>query len=242
MIILKNEKVLLFNNPKCGSSSLRKYMKPYSINLKCVPYWWPRCYNYEYYNEDQLKKVKDRRKERGIHSGNNKYSGFPVIHTHIKPFDVLRVIMDSAEKSLMYGFDDYEKICFTRNPWARAYSLWKMVQPKLNTDFATFVHNLDQKLESISHPVVRYVIEGTKSFISDPEGNIIVDRIFKIEKTDEFTDHMAEKYNIPRENFPRTNARTNFPSYVTAYNAETIRIIESRYQWEINQFGYKFGD
>ena len=65
--------------------------------------------------------------------------------------------------------------------------------------FADFVFRLDEILHSESHPVTRYVIEGTKSFVSDTGGNIMVDKIFKLEDTAEFTDYMAEKYNIPRK-------------------------------------------
>jgi hypothetical protein len=245
MIILKNKKVLLFNNPKCGSTSLREYMKPYSINLKCIPYWLPRCYYYEYYSDDQLKKVEYLRKK-GVNDWKNTKDRFSVIHTHIKPFDALRIIMDSAEKSLMHGFDDYEKICFTRNPWDRVYSLWKMLKVQNRQDikdFTNFVYTLDQLMESESHPVIRYVIDGTKNFISDLQGNIIVDRVFKIENTNEFTDYMAEKYSIPRENFPHSNSRViSSSSYVTEYNSKTVEIIESRYKWEIDNFGYEFGE
>jgi len=245
MIILKNKKVLLFNNPKCGSTSLREYIGPYSINLKYNPYWLPECYYYEYYNDFQLKQVKSIRENRPIHLNNEKES-FSVIHSHIRPLDAFRIIMDSKENSLMHDFDDYEKICFTRNPWDRIYSLWKMLKVQNRQDikdFTNFVYTLDRLIELESHPVIRYVIDGTKSFISDLQGNIIVDRVFKIEKTNEFTDYMAEKYGIPRENFPHSNSRViSSPSYFTEYNSKTVEIIESRYKWEIDNFGYEFGE
>lgn len=243
MIVLKNERVLLFNNPKCGSTSLREYMKPYSINIEDVPYWLPECYYYEYYNDFQLKKVHSLRKMQAINFSKRRKQ-FSVIHSHIRPLDAIRIIMDSAESSLAYNFNDYEKICFTRNPWARIYSLWKMLKvQKITKSFTDFVFRLDEILHSESHPVTRYVIEGTKSFVSDTGGNIMVDKIFKLEDTAEFTDYMAEKYNIPRKNFAHVNSRTtDFPSYESQYNSKTIKIIESRYQWEIDHFKYKFGE
>lgn len=244
MHILNNKKVLVFNNPKCGSTSLRKYIKPYSVNRACIPFWLPSCYHYECYNDYHLKQTERIRRLRAPEHKNQPNS-FSTIHTHIKPLDVSRVIKDSAEESLVHKFNDYDKICFTRNPWSQVYSLWKMMRKKPGyiQSFEDFVCDLEGTRERMYHPVIRYVIEGTKSFISDTEGNIIVDHIFKIENNTEFTDYMLEKYDIPRRSFGHENSIINgFHPYTEQYNSNTIKIIESRYQWEIDYFGYKFGE
>jgi len=245
MNILKNHKVLLFNNPKCGSTSLRQYVQPYSVNLNCIPFWSPDCYHYEYYNDYQMKRLNNLRRTQAYKLKKTDNS-FSTIHTHITPLDVSRIIKDSSEESLVHEFNDYDKICFTRNPWARVYSLWKMLRSEnndLKKSFTDFVCDLEQHLALDFHPVIRYVIEGTKSFVSDTKGNITVDHIFKIENTVEFTDYMLEAHNIPSGNFRHLNSTTtNLPSYTSQYNSKTIKIIESRYQWEIDYFGYKFAE
>ena len=245
MILLKNEKVLIFNNPKCGTTSVRDYIKPYSVDLKAIRFWSPRS-NYEYYNDLQLEVIKSKQKNGSvILDKENKPNYFSTIHGHITPLEVSTIIKSSLEEFLVYPFNDYDKICFTRNPWARVYSLWKMVglHNLRFKNFTDFVDNLDKILHYNPYPVVRHVINGTKHFISDSQGNIIVDRIFKIENTIEFMDYMLGKYNIPHGKFSHKNSRiSNFPTYTSQYNSNTIKIIESRYQWEIDYFGYKFGE
>lgn len=219
-------------------------MKPYSINLEYIPFWSPAS-NYEYYNNFQLEAIEVTRKQHAatLSKIQDSTKHFSTLHAHISPLDASRIIQDVSEKSLACKFNEYYKICFTRNPWARIYSLWKMlkIQNRILKNFTDFVCSLDEFLLLEAHPVIRYTIQGTKSFVSDTRGNIMVDKIFKLEDTTEFTDYMAEKYNIPRKRYTHSNSRiANFSSYKSQYNLKTIKIIESRYQWEIENFGYKF--
>lgn len=238
MNINNEKKFLIFNNPKTGSGSLREYIKPFCLQYICSPFWSENCYTYRHITKFNLQ----RRKKEGHRWINNNR-----IHAHITPLEVKQLIEDKSESLLTLKFDDYYKISFVRNPWARIYSLFKMLQQVTKLRFADmsfddFVNSLDIILKQNSHPVLVHTILGSKQFASDSNGNILLNHIFKLEECRYvFMPFMWNKFRIPIVEFPHRNKRTNsVDEYRLHYTDKTKNIIQKRYSWEINKFDYDF--
>jgi len=78
-----------------------------------------------------------------------------------------------------------------------------------------------------------------KSRLSDPDGNLLVDFVAKLERIQEDFDTICERVSIPRTKLPRLN-RTQRRSYRRYYTDETRKLVEEIYREDVEGFGYGF--
>ncbi len=84
----------------------------------------------------------------------------------------------------------------------------------------------------------------------DDFGNIIVDKVIKLEEINNKLIPLLKTLGIPdikNIDIPHINKRDDSKewekaSYVSYYTSETIRYVEEKYQYDIHEFGYSFGD
>ncbi|MEL7312472.1 MAG: sulfotransferase family 2 domain-containing protein [Pseudomonadota bacterium] len=229
MQISHKHKFVFFSFPKTGSESVRKMLGPYA-DIEVVPYW-------------------NRTEEQPFYS-------------HMSPAEV-------KEQFEQYGweFDDYFRFTFVRNPWARLVSLYNMIyRSRIPTTLTQRVRQwvtrpgekvpaFKEWLES-THPDgpggggpadQRWQVYGTWSiatYILDEHGRHLVDDVIKLEEIGEKLHPVLARIGIPSAEtleipFVNKGKRQSYTSY---YDDESSDWVSKRYRYDIEQFGYQFGD
>lgn len=159
------------------------------------------------------------------------------------------------------SWDEYYKVAFVRNPWDRLVSWYAMIQGKGNTtwykrmtglgkynkirqyvldnanSFEEFIYKCTDTIEDT---------DGKKSFwynqldyISDADGNVMVDYIGRFENLAEDTSTVFKQLGIEGASLPHKNS-SEHRNYRTYYNDQTRDLVAERYARDIEFFGYKF--
>jgi len=129
-----------------------------------------------------------------------------------------------------------------RNPWARVVSAyhkggWEYKRAEYPT-FNSCVNSI--KHDNISCPASKWHVTPLhRHLVSD--GELIVDRLIRIENLQEDFNIVCDKIGIPRQQLPHRN-KTNHKHYTEYYDDETREIVAEKYAKDIEYFGYKFGD
>ena len=163
---------------------------------------------------------------------------------------------------------DYFKFSIVRNPWARCVSRYFYVQAKSgirqinykNSTFDEFIrskappYNSDDerkfflssdwakkspnlvKLYDKKHP-----FENQLDWVSDFDGNLLVDFLGKLENLQEDIITICNKIGIPPIKIPHRN-KSQHGHYTEYYTEETSKIVAEKYAKDIEYFGYKFGE
>jgi hypothetical protein len=137
----------------------------------------------------------------------------------------------------------YYRFAFVRNPWDRLVSWYCMcVQNPTPNRFARYViANAPTFTDFITRTTTgmgRKTTEDQLDFVTDTEGNLIVDFVGRYEA-------LAADYAIVKErlhlahDLPRTNASAH-TDYRDYYTAETREIVAQRFARDIRHFGYEF--
>jgi len=157
-------------------------------------------------------------------------------------------------------FNSYFKFTSVRNPWDRAVSFYhyhvkRKWDLKWDWDatnapaFAEFVKTTSsytkQKQESINQNTPWPCTHSKRmsnqlDWITDENGNIIVDYIMRLENLQKDIDIVCDKIGIAKKQLPHIN-RSNHKHYTEYYDDETREIIAEKYARDIEYFGYKFG-
>jgi hypothetical protein len=159
----------------------------------------------------------------------------------------------------LYGaatWDSYFKFSFVRNPWDRLVSWWANVDSKrpafergdrLNQfqtyvlgraqTFDEFLANCGDEIDDIDGK--KWIYRNQIDYLSDSGGSILVDFVGKFESLrDEFAKAM-EKSGAEPVDLPHVNQSERRP-YRDYYNAQTQALVLSRFQRDIEAFGYTF--
>ena len=145
------------------------------------------------------------------------------------------------------------KITWVRNPWERAVSLWKFsrfdkVLSNAIEDYA-FGDNFKFWLFNCNRQFIPLMIEDypynrnplkSLTYISDLDGNLLVDFIGRFEYINEDIDRLNKELN---KNFKLDiNKETNNfgKNYQKYYDDESREYIAEVCKWEIEKFNYKF--
>ncbi|MGB3788102.1 MAG: sulfotransferase family 2 domain-containing protein, partial [Phormidesmis sp.] len=158
-------------------------------------------------------------------------SSFPV-RVHSKAKEVKAKL-----KPAMY--ENYFKFAFVRNPWDWQVSLYEYSrqhkshpQKNLMSSFKDFDDYIRWRVKE----------EGTlqKEFVTDNNGELIVDHIGKFEKLSadfvEICDKIGLAVSLPE--FNKTKSRKDYTAY---YTDETQRLVAEHFKEDIEMFDYSFG-
>jgi hypothetical protein len=132
---------------------------------------------------------------------------------------------------------------FVRNPWDRMYSWYTMhyqVQ-KWEMDFKTWLMDFQHIMKNThleGEDIVPSQRRSQMDWLTDSEGNIIVDYIGKFENLNNDFRVIQEKLNI-KKNLPVKNV-TKHDSYKKAYDNEMIDFVYKYSKADIEEFGYEF--
>lgn len=226
-------KFIFFSNPKTGSESIRELLKPYS-DVEIVPY--------------------------------NRRTNETPFYPHISP-------KETKEHFDTFGwhYDSYFKFVFVRNPWSRLVSLYEMIldEPILTRKIKRLTTaNINRRLNQFFKPSFTKWLYSTKTdglggggrknqrwrkygtytldnYITDDSGNILVNKVIKLEEIGSQLMPVLKTLNIPDiENLgiPFVNKRPKKADYHLYYTPETIALVQERYQYELREFGYSFDD
>ena len=213
MIISHKYKLIFFSNPKTGSESIRKLLKPIS--------------------EENIVVFR-------------KTSSKNPFYSHITPLET-RTIFENRNLK----FTDYNRLVFTRNPFRRILSLFKMMTRGRQFDvelFNRWIPTIDNKgAGGGGNDLDRWLKYGTYSiynFISDQRGTSLVTKIIRIEDIeDKLTEYLIET-GIPRSVTDQPIPHTNHSGVIETnpldkYSDENIDIMLKLYGKEIKEYGYK---
>ena len=78
-----------------------------------------------------------------------------------------------------------------------------------------------------------------KSRLSDPEGNLLVDFVAKLERIQEDFDTICDRVSLPKTKLPRLN-KTRRKPYRFYYTDETRKAVEDMYRDDLEAFNYTF--
>jgi hypothetical protein len=230
MKISHKHNFVFFANPKSGSSTMRALLDPFS-DVSGIPF--PEI-----------------------------TSDMP-FHVHMQPVEA-----KAAFTKKKWDYDSYFKFATVRNPWARLVSLYEHIyspKPRYDVslkakvmhwfkhmnrpDFKIWLLAVDPNGKgavSDSHPGARwrqYAAYSIDSYVSDEDGNVLVDEILKLENLGSLLPNVLEKLHLPADaasNIIVRNQRNNGSKYKDYYDEESIEFIKTHYWFEIENFGYQF--
>lgn len=145
-------------------------------------------------------------------------------------------------------WEDWHKIAWVRNPWQRAFCQWKwsLERQKCHKikDFKKWLlesrkvcnHLIDCPTAGKRNPL------SALTYISDLDGNILVDFVGRMEYMKEDLNRACEELNLDHS-FNKVfhkNKHGFGKDYLKNYDYETSEYIERICAWEIETFGYKF--
>lgn len=139
-------------------------------------------------------------------------------------------------------WDSYYKFCVIRNPYDKVVSWWwfRLSENERNLlAKATF--------DDIKRAFKGYVLDSESSFPMDRQiytidGAVAVDRFIRYEKLHEDLTAVSKSLGIDFQSGElgtyKSGARMRMESFADYYDADSTKIVEARYSWEIETFGY----
>lgn len=151
----------------------------------------------------------------------------------------------------------YFTFCFSRNPWCRLVSFYKMIkqrkrrQNKFKKLYETKYNN--ELLIDCSSFTFNFFCKHIYDFLNindrfinhiNPQTSFIYRNINfcgKFENFQEDFNIICDKIGIPQQQLPHAN-KTGHKNYTEYYDDETKKIVAEIYAKDIEYFGYKFGE
>jgi hypothetical protein len=147
-----------------------------------------------------------------------------------------------------YGhlWDSYYKFAFVRNPWDRLVSLYAHYHPDGRMEsFDAWLRRImdveDPFTTTEANGCVLYDSLTNLDWISDENGNVLLDFVGRFEDLQRDFDHICDTLGIARRRLPHTNRSRHAP-YWEYYDEETKAIVADRHQKDIETFGYRFAE
>ncbi len=139
------------------------------------------------------------------------------------------------------GKEKYNKLfkfAFVRNPWDWQVSMYKyMLQTKTH-----FQHDLVKNMSSFEEYIEWRVTQDKflqKDFVTDENGEIIVDFIGRFENLESDFKQICDHINIAVQ-LPHLNKSKTEKKYTSYYNEKCKNLIYQNFKEDINFFGYSF--
>ena len=164
--------------------------------------------------------------------------------------------MDRAE------WEEYFSFAFVRNPWDRMVSWYAMIDAaKKNlscfkrfrknpfrselwnyainnsNDFESFLENCTETVFDLG--CYKSFIFNQADYLSDKDGNIVVDFIGRFENLASDTDHIFKTLDLDSISLPKLN-QSKHSHYSQWYNDKTKALVAERFAKDIALFGYQF--
>ncbi len=165
-------------------------------------------------------------------------------YPHMRPMEARPLFQQYG-----WNFDKYHKIVFVRNPWARLVSLYHHIK-RTDTnipDFQNWLYTIKPYGTGgggQTHERWRcYGAYSIEYFIKDDKGNILVDRVFRLEDIDsKFIPYLISLGLplSPNSKIPRKNSGNNKMVYQDYYNNESAAYVKELYKYDIVNFDYQF--
>lgn len=135
-------------------------------------------------------------------------------------------------------YTSYYKFCVCRNPWDRAFSLYKFLTDQ-SKPFNQFVK--DDFTKKIYKELHWFAMNQAR-FIQNQTQDLLVDRVIRFERLESEFNEVATRLNLKTKQLTHTNKSNNSKKidYREAYCEKSKRIIADLYQEDINLFGYSF--
>ena len=145
--------------------------------------------------------------------------------------------------SLNYWQDYFTFVC-VRNPWTRMISHWTFIcRVAINVKnifltFDNFVRQccLKEHVYMIGNPLRTY-----KEYLTDKDGNIIVDHIIKFEHLNEEFELIKNKFNLDGKLEWIFDGKNKYDKNVDNWYTQELReLVAMKYKWSIEKFNYKY--
>jgi chondroitin 4-sulfotransferase 11 len=154
-------------------------------------------------------------------------------------------------------YNEYFKFCFVRNPWDRLFSWYKMMLKKgVHNDFSDYLlNNSSNFFEFLNltnviyetyplewdgiRPYPKSISFNQLDYITDNNGNILVDFIGRFESLNEDYNKVMEKIGITNLPLPHINKSTS-GEYKYFYTESDIEKVYKLYKKDIKYFNYTF--
>lgn len=136
-------------------------------------------------------------------------------------------------------FSSYYKFGVCRNPWDRAFSLYKYLTDQ-SKPFTRFVQE-DFKKEI--HEKLHWFAMSQARFLFDESNKPLVDKIIRFENLNDGFEEVARKLRLKTTSLPHTNISKSKAKidYRETYCEESKKIIADIYADDIELFNYSFG-
>ena len=163
----------------------------------------------------------------GVHVPYSRWKTFP---SHIKARELRSQIPGQV-------YDNFYKFAFVRNPWDWQVSIYHYML----RDTAHFQHALIKSMKDFDEYIdwrVNNEKKLQKDFVTDWNGELIVDFVGRYENLLEDFEHVCHTLNVTAS-LPHLNKspHTDYRSY---YTDSSVRIIEENFKDDIEFFGYSF--
>jgi len=166
-------------------------------------------------------------------------------YSHMRPCEIQSVFQS---RDLNYNL--YTRLATVRNPWARIASLYKMTQrnwgDQLRLSFSEWIHTLDPTGNSTAHMPEKWYAHGVmsmKHFLTDQKGQIMVDKVFRIEDQ---TDELFEAFSLMtsgrflNQKLFHMNKADQAYDWRSMYCQEAKKRVGDLYAEDIDLFKYMF--
>jgi hypothetical protein len=140
-------------------------------------------------------------------------------------------------------FDSFFKFSAVRNPWARAASLYFRREGITLKDEMTFDEFCDKHIyasDTCSHPTLHI---NQYDWLCSKNGEILMDYIYKVEEFENAINDIKTLTNnrLILDNVKRNlNPKSKSSNYRSLYNDKTRKMIEKRFEKDIDYFKYVF--
>lgn len=235
MRISTDHKFIFFANPKTGSESVRKMLDPYSdIKDKRSDE------SSEFTSHMSPKRVKALFEKKGWNY--NDFFKFVFIRN---PWDKMVslyemkysgkrtkvLVAGTLENQIKDRLKKFKQRYFTKKP---SFKEWVLSVEGLS----------DYEKDQFNDEWYRYGLCSLDRYVSDDKGGILVDKVIRLEDIDHDLIPTLIELKLPNVEaltIERINRRKH-KKYVAYYDADTISVVERMFQYDIAEFGYKFGE
>lgn len=168
-------------------------------------------------------------------------------HPHMRPEEARLIFKD-----LGWDFYGYTKFVIVRNPWARLVSLYEHIKrfnPETD-DFKTWLYTIKPYGSGggfEKEPWRRYGAYSIEAYIKDEVGNVLVDKVFRLEDLKTTLVPFLVALGLPIEpdaEVPIKNQnprkRLNRAHYKPYYTPNMRDYVHDIYRYDIVNYGYTF--